>query len=74
MNNYTVKWSNGAERRYETYEQAQAAVIDSYPEAEIGHDGDIADGGYRTLCWRTEDESVDDDGARAICSIWKDRT
>jgi hypothetical protein len=73
MNNYSVRWSNGTERRYETYEAATAAVLESYPGAEIGHDGDISEGGYRTLCWATEDDSVNDDGAKAVCSIWRDR-
>ena len=72
MNNYSVKWSNGTERRYETYEAAKGAVLESYPEAEIGHDGDISEGGARTLCWAT-DSSVDDDGKNAVCSIWQDR-
>jgi hypothetical protein len=74
MNNYTVKWSNGTEHRYETCEAAEDAVRESYPDSEIGHDGDISEGGDRTLCWATEDDSVNDDGARAICSIWKDRS
>ncbi len=73
MNNFTVKWSNGSERRYETYEAAKVGVLESYPEAEIGHDGDIDGGGNRTLCWASEDESVNDDGAKAVCSIWRDR-
>jgi hypothetical protein len=73
MNNYSVKWSNGTERRYETYEAAKDAVLESYPDAEIGHDGDISEGGDRTLCWATEDASIDDDGKNAICSIWRDR-
>lgn len=73
MNNYSIKWCNGLEFRYETYEAAVQAVLESYPEAEIGHDGDITDGGRRTLCWETAEDSTDDDGQLAVCSIWRDR-
>lgn len=72
-NNYTVKWSNGAERRYETYEAAKSAVVESYPEAEIGHAGDISEGGDRTLCWASGADSVNDDGKNAVCEIVGDR-
>lgn len=69
MSEFTVRWSNGNERRYGTYEAAVAGVLDSYPDAEIGHDGDISDGGDLTLVWATEADSEDDDGANAIASI-----
>ena len=49
--------------------QAVEAVRAVYKSAAIGHDGDIPGGGERTLCWVDEATSVDDDGARACCSI-----
>lgn len=68
---FRVKYSNGAERGpFASLQRAKDNVTESYPDAEIGHDGDIADGGDRTLCWASEDDSVDDDGAKAVASIW----
>jgi hypothetical protein len=68
---YAIHWSNGRiDGGYETMDAAQDAVLAAHPNAEIGHDGDLSGGGDRTLCWSTEEDSVDDDGARAVCSIW----
>ena len=53
----------------ETYEDAIAAIEAEWPDAEIGHDGDLTDGGDRTLCWSDEVSSRDDDGAHAVASI-----
>jgi len=70
MTTYTISYSDGrTDHGYESEEVAREAVRTRYPEAEIGHDGDLADGGDRTLCWATEEDSVDDDGARAVASI-----
>lgn len=72
---YRIDWADGAQSGIlETYEQACAAVLASYPEAEIGHDGDLAEGGDRTLCWSDAESSIDDDGRLAICSIWIETT
>lgn len=66
----TVAWSDGSPPdRYDTYTAAVAALRDRYDDAEIGHDGDLLEGGDRTLVWASEDDSVDDEGARAIASI-----
>jgi len=71
MKTYEIKWSNGqSETGIESYEAAKDAVTARHPDAEIGHDGDLSDGGERTLCWATEEDSVDDDGARAVASIY----
>jgi hypothetical protein len=62
-----VSWADGREERCETYAEALECV-----DAEcgvVGHDGDLTDGGDRTLCWATESDSVDDAGARAVASI-----
>lgn len=67
---YEIRYSNGrTERGYETEDDAREAVLEEYPDAEIGHPGDLSDGGDRTLCWADEESSVDDDGARAVASI-----
>lgn len=71
---YQIRWSNGASEQHDTYEAACDAVRARYPEAEIGHDGDLTEHGDRTLCWRDEAESMGphgygDDGACAVCSI-----
>jgi hypothetical protein len=67
---YEISYSDGRMvTGIETYEAAIEAVRTQYPEAEIGHDGDLEGGGDRTLCWASEEDSIDDDGARAIASI-----
>lgn len=67
---YEIHYSNGrVERDIETYEAAVNRLRAEYPDAEIGHSGDLADFGDRTLCWASEEDSVDDDGARAVASI-----
>lgn len=67
---YEIHWSNGrVERGFETHAEACDAIEKEYPDAEIGHDGDLESGGDHTLAWATEAESVDDDGARAVCTI-----
>ena len=71
---YIISYTDGREDTAETYEGAQAAVLARYPDAEIGHDGDLDGGGDRTLCWATEEDSVNDDGARAVASIRIDRS
>ena len=69
---FRVRYSNGREvRGIVSYEAAQAEVRSTYPDAEIGHDGDLSErSGERTLCWASEEDSDDDDGARAVASIY----
>lgn len=71
---YAIHWTNGrVDGGYETLDAAEEAVRAAYPDAAIGHDGDLRDiCGDRTLCWRDEEESIDDDGARAVCSIYRE--
>jgi hypothetical protein len=67
---YAVKYSHGGKTEFfATYEEAEAAVRSVYTDPAIGHSGDIADGGERTLVWADEASSVDDAGARAVASI-----
>lgn len=71
MTSYQVTWTNGSQvDRYDTYEEAVAAVRSVLSDPEIGHDGDIASGGERTLFWVDAEHQEDDDGARAAGSIW----
>jgi len=68
--NYRIIHAHGAiEDGYATYTQAIAAVRAFYRNPAIGHDGDIAQGGDRTLVWACEADSEDDDGSRACCVI-----
>lgn len=67
---YAIHTSNGRTLTgYETYEAAVEACEAEWPEAEIGHDGDLSDGGDRTLVWASAEDAADDDGARAVASI-----
>lgn len=69
MTTYQIDWTDGRTESHDTYEAACDAVTAEYPDAEIGHDGDLTDGGDRTLCWADEASSANDDGARAVASI-----
>lgn len=69
---YTISFSNG--RRSETIEGSYAEAVEYVrdlcgADVEIGHDGDLEGGGDRTLFWASEEEAVNDDGARALGSI-----
>lgn len=65
-----ISYANGTiDSGYETTGEALAAIEASYPDYWAGHDGDLADGGDRTLVWACETDSEDDDGARAIASL-----
>lgn len=67
---YTISFSNGATNEtFDSYEDAIDRVDALYPDGVIGHDGDLKSLGDRTLCWATVDDAIDDDGARAACSI-----
>ncbi len=54
---------------FETYEQAETAAREIWKHAEIGHDGDITEGGECTLIWASAEEAENDDGSRAVASI-----
>lgn len=67
---YAVTWSHGVtERSYATYEDAVAAVRSVLSDPEIGHSGDILDGGESTLFWDDAAKAQCDDGSRAAGSI-----
>jgi hypothetical protein len=71
---YCISYTNGTSIPGLSYKAAIAAVRHKYPLAIIGHDGDLRNGGTRTLCWANadgcyDDEGYDADGANAIATI-----
>ena len=67
---YAISYSNGQPKvTTETYDEAIEILQAEYPDLEYGHDGDLSDGGDRTLCWADEASSVNDDGGNAVASI-----
>jgi hypothetical protein len=69
-NTYKITWSHtSAVETFDTYEEAVAAVEAVLSEPEIGHDGDISEGGERTLFWASSELATNDDGSRAAGSI-----
>ena len=53
-----------------TWEGVVRWIRERHPNAEIGHDGDMEDGGNRTLCWADADDAANYVEAKAIASIW----
>jgi hypothetical protein len=69
-----IRYSDGrSEVETDTYGEALDAITAEWPDAEIGHDGDLTDHGDRTLCWADEESSRNDDGAHAVASIYRAR-
>lgn len=67
---YAITWSHtSAVEKFDTYEGALAAVESVLSGAVVGHDGDISEGGERTLFWASEELAANDDGSRAAGSI-----
>lgn len=68
---FTIHHSHGQdETGIDSYDEAIARVQAVYGvDCSIGHDGDISEGGERTLVWVDEETGRDDDGSRACCSI-----
>lgn len=69
-----VTYTDGSsDDRYDSYAAAIVALEATYEDCVAEHDGDLTDGGDRTLVWADESSSVDDDGANAVASIrWDD--
>ena len=66
---YEISYANGTSTLANTYKTAVAAIKAEYPSAVVGHDGDLSDGGSRTLCWADADDAANDDGSNAVASI-----
>lgn len=71
MTTYQIDWADGRKEAHDSYDEACEAVRAEYPEAEIGHDGDLTLGGDRTLCWADEASSEGDSGVDAIAEIMR---
>lgn len=72
MEHYEIQCTNGRTMGpYDSHDEAVAAAEAEWPDAEIGHDGDLEDDGNRTLIWETADDAENDDGAHAVASIHK---
>jgi hypothetical protein len=70
---YKINFSNGdSSAFYADYDTAIEAILEIYGnDVEIGHDGDLSDGGDRTLIWDNEEDSLNDSGYKAVASITK---
>jgi hypothetical protein len=66
---YEISYADGTSTLASTLKVAIAAIKADYPSAVIGHDGDLSDGGDRTLCWANADDAANDDGGNAVASI-----
>lgn len=70
MAQYRIDYANGdPSTQHDTYEAAKAAIEAEWPHAEIGHDGDLTEGGDCTYCWASEDEADGDGGQHAVATI-----
>ena len=52
-----------------TWESVVRYIRDRYPDAVIGHPGDMEDGGDRTHCWESEVDPESGDMPLIIASI-----
>jgi hypothetical protein len=68
---FRIVWNNGKTETHPTYVEAMTAVGLAHDAVVIGHSGDIADGGLRTLFWATQADAENDAGAKALGRIEK---
>jgi hypothetical protein len=66
---YEISYSDGRRATTETLDGAIALLLAEYPDLEYGHDGDLSDGGDKTLAWACEQDSLGDAGQNAVASI-----
>ena len=69
MTTYTVYVGSRSTLEFASINTAKAWIRREWPEAVIGHDGDLDEGGDRTFCWADDDSAVNDDGANAVATI-----
>lgn len=66
----TVTYTDGRTENYASYEAALDSLGVEYgPDMVAEHDGDLTEGGDRTLVWEDEKSGKNDDGAKAVASI-----
>jgi len=71
---YEISYTDGRLRGgFASVDDAIEVLEREYPELDYGHDGDVEDGGERTLVWASRRDARDDDGARAVASIRAER-
>jgi hypothetical protein len=68
---HNVALSNGRELRFSNRAEAECWIRAEWPDCELGHDGDLDDGGNRTLVWSCEADSIDDDGACSVARLYR---
>lgn len=74
MTTYAIHYVTGeVVGGFETTADALHALDHAHPRLYAGHDGDLADGGDRTLVWECETDSEDDDGENAFAEIRRER-
>ena len=66
---YRIDWPGGLWEPTNTYGEAVRIIREEYPDAAIGHAGDLEDGGDRTIAWRSAEDAEGDSGARSIAAI-----
>jgi hypothetical protein len=67
---FQIHYTDGSVSRvYDTTQECLDEIEIANPDYYAGHDGDLEEGGDRTLVWACEADSEDDDGARVIASI-----
>jgi len=62
---FEIRYTDGRTEQYEDYQDAVAEILADNFGAYIEEFED------RTLVWDSEEDSIDDDGAKAIASIWE---
>jgi hypothetical protein len=67
---YEINYTNGqASEDFPSLDACIDRLTEQYPDLEYGHDGDLSNGGDRTLVWANYSDSLNDDGANAVASI-----
>jgi hypothetical protein len=67
---YIIRYANGdIDGGYDSTQDCLDRIELRYRNYYAGHDGDLSEGGDRTLVWANEPDSENDDGYRAIASI-----
>lgn len=70
MASYKIVWAHGqTDYGFGSLDAAEETIRTVLSEAEIGHDGDLSDGGERTLFWSSAEDAENDDGVRAAGKI-----
>lgn len=72
MATYEITFTNGdAPETVDGWVNVQPTLAAKYGhQVEIGHDGDLRSGGDRTMFWSSAEDQEDDDGARALGSVY----